>query len=462
MSHSLDTSGESVNELNLSRYVQILGRHWRVIAAAGILGGLAALAYSVVLPAGYRSDAALAIVRTGLVLNMDARARTISDTDPNVQSVDQIAQRRSLLTIAQSQDVALAVIAALGTPPNEVQTPRQLASRVKVAMNSDVIEIQATMPTAEQATLLADTYARVLEERANLLLGETALPTEGLSLQAEQARQTYRDKEDALAAYLVTSQIEPLKRRVNIVSKEIDTRARVQTKMEQLEQDAQALQARLGSGETRGIPGTQLAQLLLEANAFNNETDISGNETDISGNKTDNSGNKTDTSPGALGSVQVNVLGGNVDNLTPAEQAQSLDHLVQAIRTRRQTLAAQDTQPLYDELRKSQSDLEQAQAKLRELQTERDVAWNAYQLLATKVSESRIASGYQNQIVRIISSGNAPSSSATSRALLNTLIGAALGVIVGAGLAFALEWLPFGKKREAQVKTKTAAENAAH
>lgn len=431
MSHSLSAQTESSNELNLSRYMKVLWRYWWLIAAGGIVGALLGAAYSVLQPASYQSVAAFAIIRSGLALNLDARLQMVSD------GVDPIARRRSLLTIAQSQELALAVIQALGSPPpKELGTPQRIFSRVKVSLDSDVINIQATMPTAEQATKLADTFTRVYEQRANLLLGEATLPSDELNTQTAQARQTYREKQDALAAYLATSPIEELKRRADTLSRELDTQVRLQAKLAHLEEDALALQARLKDGGGTRLAGAQLAQLLLEANAFNTEPDATG----------------------VLPSFDLTGAGG--ETLTAAEQAQTLDGLIQAMRARRQAQTPQGQEAVYAELNKTQAELEQAQAKLKELQAGRDLAWNTYQLLNTKVSESNIASGYQNQTVRLISPASV-ASSPTSRLPLNTLIGAALGIIAGAGLAFLFEWLPFGKKRAAPADAVTLADNAA-
>jgi uncharacterized protein involved in exopolysaccharide biosynthesis len=277
----------------------------------------------------------------------------------------------------------------------------------------------------------------VYEARVNALLGETSLSAEALGAQAAQARQTYQDKENAVSAYLATSQIETLKRQADFFTRQLDAQVRTQVKLARLEQDALALQGRLKDSGAIVLPGAQVAQILLEANTFNNSFDTPAG----------------DFSPR---------IEGTDANLTAAEQLQTLDGLIQAIRMRRQTFSDAELQKMYADLNQAQADLEQAQARLKELQAERDLAWNTYQLLATKLAETNITSGYQNEIVRVISPAVVPARPIASRLTLNTLIGAALGVIVGVGLAFLFEWLPFGKKRAAQAETMTAADRAAH
>lgn len=437
MSRPVSVPTESSNELDLSRYVKVLRRFWWVIAAAAIVGAALGYVYSTLQPVSYRAEAALAILRTGLLLNLDGRARTVSDADPNAQSVDQLARRRALTTIGESQDVAQRVLQALGSPPpSGLETAERIARRVNVSLDNDVVRIQVNMPTAEEAGLLANTYAQVYAQRVNALLGETSLSGDALGAQAAQARQLYQDKENAVSAYLAANQIETLKRQADFITRQLDAQIRTQVKLARLEQDALALQSRLKNGGAIALPGAQVAQILLEANTFNNSFDAPAG----------------DFSPR---------IEGTDANLTAAEQLQTLDGLLQAIRARRQTLSDAEMQKLYADLNQAQAALEQAQARLKELQAERDLAWNTYQLLATKLAETNITSGYQNEIVRVISPAVVPSSPNASRSSLNTLIGAALGVIVGAALAFLLNWLAFGKKRAAQVETVTTADPAA-
>lgn len=433
------SQGASSNELNLARYVQVLLRFWWLIAAAGIIGALLGFYYATLQPVSYRAEAALAIVRTGLVLNLDARARTISDTDPNAQSVDQIARRSSLTAIGESDDTGAAVIQALGSPPLPgLNTLRGVNSHVNILLDTDVIRIQTTMPTAEQAALLANTFARVYEQRVNTLLGESALSAGVLAAQTAQARDTYQAKQDAVVKYLAASPIESLKRQADALSAQLDAQAFLQAKLAQLEEDAVALQARVKNSASTPIPGAQVAQLLLEANAFNNETNSTANVL-----------------------PRIDLTGANFASPTAAEQAQMLEGLIAAIRTRRQAQSATAREALIAELNRTQSDLEEAQANLKSLQADRDLAWNAYQLLSTKVAESNISAGSDNQIVRLISLAAIPSLANPSRSLLNVVIGAALGIIVGAGLAFLFDRLPMGRKRAAPADTTSTADNAA-
>jgi uncharacterized protein involved in exopolysaccharide biosynthesis len=433
-----DTLGSS-NELDLSKYVAALWRWWWVILGAAILGALIAFAFTTTQAVSFRAEADLAIIRTGTVVNLDNRARTISDTDPNAQSVDQLARRRSLLTIGNSDDLAAAVMQTLGSQlPADINTPESVRSHVQVTSDSDVIAIQATMRTPEQAAQLANAYAQAYAQRVNTLLGDAAFSTAALHAQTEQAKQAYDEKQTALTTFLAASPIESLKRQVDLLGGQLDAQVQIQNKLIQLEQDAQALRDRVANGSDHALAGAQLAQLLLEANAFNNGTNASS----------------------TLPSVQLSTAGLNLSNLTAAEQTKSLDDLIRAIRARRSAQSADAQQTLYKQLTTAQAQLEQAQAQLKELQAARDLAWNAFQLVATKEQEAAVSSGYPNEIVRIINSASVPDAPLPSRRSLAMLIGAALGIIVGIALAFLLDWLRLGRKQTAQPEAVVAAQGA--
>jgi uncharacterized protein involved in exopolysaccharide biosynthesis len=429
----------SSNELDLSKYVAVLLRWWWVIIGAAILGALVAFVFTTMQAVSFRAEADLAVIRTGTVVNLDNRARTLSDTDPNAQSVDQLARRRSLLTIGNSDDLAVAVLQTLGSQlPADIHTPERLRSHVQVTNDDDVITIQATMHTPEQAAQLANAYAQAYEQRVNSLLGDTALSTAALHAQTEQAKQAYDKTQTALTTFLAASPIESLKRQVDLLSAQLDAQVQIQNKLIQLEQDAQALRDRVANGTDNALAGAQAAQLLLEANAFNNGINASS----------------------ALPSVQLNTAGLNLSNLTAAEQTKSLDDLIRAIRARRSAPSADAQQTLYTQLTTAQAQLEQAHAQLKELQAARDLAWNTFQLVATKEQEAAVSSGYQNEIVRIINSAVMPDTPLPTRRSLAVLIGAALGIIVGMALAFLWNWLRLGTKRTAQPEAVVAAEGA--
>src|SRR5438132_13132381 len=97
--------------MELSNYLYVLRRHYRLILLGPLLVGLAALLITFLLPPVYEAEAQLAIVNSGVVLNFEAKYRSVSEIDAaNAANVDQVARRRALTTLAKSAALASGVI----------------------------------------------------------------------------------------------------------------------------------------------------------------------------------------------------------------------------------------------------------------------------------------------------------------------------------------------------------------
>ena len=119
-----------------------------------------------------------------------------------------------------------------------------------------------------------------------------------------------------------------------------------------------------------------------------------------------------------------------------------MDSLITAIQARSQSLTGDTATALHQQLATVQAQLEQAQAQQKELTAARDLAWSTYQLLASKVSETNVAAGSANEMVRVAASAVAPSEPVDSRRLLFTVIGGLVGLLVGAAVAVVWDALP--------------------
>ena len=431
MSQSVDPSGVLPQELDLTRYVAIVARRWWLILITGVLGVLAAFAMSSTQPVAFRATSHLALLRTGTTVNLDARVRTVSDSDPNTQTLDQLARRRALVAFAESDELPAAVVQELGAQlPSELASTERLRSHVSTNVDQDVIDIQATMPTAESAVLVANAYARAYEKQINAVFGEQPLTAQDLQPKVAQAKQAYDEKQNALTTFLAANQIESLQRQVDVLTGQLDSQVKLEIKLAQLEQDAIALRNRLKDEPENSSLGTLVAALLMEANAYNNVFTEIDTETTVP-------------------VVRLNPTELNITNLPTADQVSSLDDLIQSVQARRRAQTGQAQDALYAQLNTANAQYEIAQGQLKELQAARDLAWDTYQLLATKQAEAGVSAGYQNQIVRIMALAAEANRVGASRFNLNLLIGGMLGVVVGIVLALVLEWLPFGKKRAA-------------
>ncbi len=439
MSRSTNSAGQVSNELNLAPFIHALLRRWWIILAATLLGALAAFVYTKTLPVSFRAESALAIMRVGTTVNLDGRVRTVSDNDPAQQSIDQLSRRVLLQTVGKSQDVGAIMIRELGGQlPAAYTSPAEVTAAASVTEDGDVIRIQATTASSDSAVLIANAYARAYAEYINGLFSAAPVDLETLQTQVAEAKQNYNKQQAALQTRIASAETEPLRRQVDLLSGQLDAQVKLELKLNRLEQDALALRARWDKNADGKTPGLQLAQLMMEANAFNNTFDFAQ----------------------GLPSTFLDSAALDVAALTPAQQVASLDDLLLAIQQRREALSAEKKQALYQQLAETQAKYETAQAELKELQAARDLAWNTYQLLATKESEAKVSAGYPNQVVRVVSTARNASETVAARLTLNVLMGAMIGAMVGIALALVLEWLPFGKKRNLPQDKVMAASDA--
>lgn len=407
----------SANELNLARYLDLVKRRWMIILLVGVIFAVAGFAYASAQPKHYIAEADLAVVRTGAIVNFDPKFRTVSDTDPTGQSLDSLTRRGSLLTVAQSPDFAAAVLEQIGPQlPEGLRSPTALLRMVNVTNNSDVIAIRATTDSPESAALLANTWMALYASRVNELFSQD--PTVGVSVrtQQDQAKKDYDEKEAKFIAFTGNNPIENLTHQAALLQRQLDNQVTVASKLIELEADAQALRARVSQGSGDANSGDQLAQLLIQANAFNNGGDLP---------------------------LQLNISAQNaVAPTTRVDQMQQLDSLITAIQARRDAVTGDAETKLHQQLATVQEQLEQAQAQQKELTAARDLAWGTYQLLSSKVSETNVSAGSATEMVRVAASAIAPSEPVDSRRLLFAIIGGLVGLLVGAAGAVAWDALP--------------------
>jgi uncharacterized protein involved in exopolysaccharide biosynthesis len=403
------------DSLDVTRYLAALKRRWHIVVLCGVLGAVAAFAYSALQAETYRSTVDVAIVRSGTVVNLDPKFMTVSDI--NSQSLDQITRRPSLLAIARSLTLAERVVQTLGPQlPETLRVPARLSNRVRISGEGDLIRIETTVESPELAALISGTWASLYTARLNEILNESAVSLEAVQTQADEAEVAYKAREQELINVIASSGAEELRRRRDAIAGLLDAQAAVEHKMHQLEQDARALRARVAA-ETGSVgAGDQLAELLIHSNAYNNVGDL----------------------PLQL-DVPVDPSGATISR---SDLLARLDSLIASIAARRVASGSEPAQELNQELAEIQADVERAEAHIRELTAARDLAWETYQLLTNKVAETKLALATPNQFARIAVPANVPSDPIESRRILNTLIGGLLGLIVGALIALALDALP--------------------
>lgn len=357
------------DEINLGRYVAILLHWWRLIVLCAVIGGVAALFYTLQLPRAYESEANIAIVRTTTTVNFDPKIRTVSNTDANgLQSVDQTSLRKALTLIADNDNLAQAVFDSLKTQLDpSIGDAKALHDLVAISNDGDLIQVKVAAGSPKDAALIANAWVREYLNRANEIYGENPVSLELLSGQLHAARQDYDDTLASVVANLRESQISALQQRrdektqvlVNLLAGKnaalqavitetqqvqikllrdylgaigdsrstvftLQVSARVQKlqdlyasqlKLTRLLDNARTLRARLSGSPGQSQPGTDLALTLLDASAFTTWADLPLNV-----------------------QVQLDNLGSGA---TPSAQLQALDSLISELEKNRTASQAQ-------------------------------------------------------------------------------------------------------------------------
>lgn len=402
-----------VNEINLIQYLAVLRRRWLWIAGCAFLGALAAFLFTYLAPRVYLARTELAIVRTGTIVTFDPKFRTVSDTDPNAQGLDTVARRRSLVTIGSSPGFTLQVIDQLGTLlPEELRDPAELQRSLSVASDGDVIRVSVLSDNPELAALIANTWASIYVKRVNEVFAEGALTTDTLETQAVEAKKDYEAKESALVADIQSTPLERLKRQQDTLIQQLNSLGNLEAKLFKLEDDAQSLKTLIQRGQGAASLSDEFARFTIEANSFNNAGEL----------------------PARVDLPLANATGLG----TREQQLQQLDALIKTFQERRAAIGGSSRDELYKQLNDVQVEIEKFQQVRKELNAARDLAWDTYQLLNSKVAENTVASQTESQLVRIAAAAIVPTEPMERRVLLTTILGGMAGAVVGACLALFL------------------------
>lgn len=266
----------------------------------------------------------------------------------------------------------------------------------------------------------------------------------------------------------------------------------LQLKLTRLLDNARTLRARLSSSSVQIQPGTDMALTLLEASAFTTWADLpvsvqvqlgnlsSGASTstqlqaldslisELEQNRTASQGQIDQASKTLLSDTGYSFLDDKAEVATSPLSAaiqekiqallnlEGLEHISSSSSSDTAMLGAIET--LQKEINTLDSQIETENAKRRELVRARDLAWDKYSTLANKTAESEVVQGAGSSIVRLATPAMAATEPVATKRLTNSLLGLALGLLVGCALAFVLNARSGGLSNEQQVAAALGAD----
>jgi capsular polysaccharide biosynthesis protein len=373
----------------------------------------------------------------------------------------------AMKAIAQDDGLVKQVIQRLGDQlPSDEREIEELKSRVSLNDQGDLLNITARAGDPALAVQIANTWAEEAVTAINAAYsGEQTLAE--VQSRYQSTKDEYDQAQSALEAYLRENQINMLEKKISQARALFDQQAEARIlqvayynqrkqSMVDLQVQAEALKQQLqnGSRSQAGDQGDALAVMLARARAL-------GINASTVTKKEGTTGVEQLIQPPDF---QFNVQGGVTLLLqigadaairdSSANYTADLDGLIQlaegeikraddALNALQESVLQGTGNESLDEIdnqiRAFQTQYEDEQARMKELTSQRDLAWEAYQAMAQKQAE--LQSATQTNSLIIVASPAVPPEKPVSRGTVrNTLAGAALGLVLGIAFVLSTEW----------------------
>ncbi len=448
-------------ELDLSKYVDVLQRWWRLLVLGPLLAGGIALAVSFLLPSVYEVEADVASVKSFSQISLSPDYKTLSEAQLT-QGLDVAARQKALVAIARGNEIASGVIAELGPGllPEEHDISKLVAT-VNVSADGDLIRIRVQNKDPQKAARIADSWAAIYAGRVNQLYTESPTSLDQVQAQASAAWQNYQAAESAFNQFIGVSQIDAIAREIAARQNKINDLYALERNLDRVLADARSLQDLLAknSSMSGNDAGTRLAALLIQTNvatlsylASSTNPASSPSNLAFSSNPVSSPSNPAFFSNPATSPIQIQIASTSLGDPTPSDIRRQTESLITVLEAQRRQVESRLADPtLQSQILALQKQLEQQTSKKQELTTTRDLAWSAYKTMAGKIEEVRMAQQSSSTIVRVAGSAVVPSQPVAPKKSMNALLAAIAGLLLSIGIAFTIEYLNPSLRSPAEV-----------
>ena len=409
-------------ELELRRYLDVVLRRWRLIVGATLLAAAAALAVSFLSEPVYEARAGVVISRVRPQVKFEPSMVTLSEEQLGFLRVDTKARQNTLVALVKNPEVEARVIQRLNDSVSpELRQPGGLleAGVAGRLAKGELIEVSVRGRNPSFVTLVANAWAEEYEGYVNKLYSRSTESAESVRLQAGAARGEYESAENALVAFTGDNDIAALQ--AEIQSKE-QLRAYhydIVNRSEKLLVDGQGLLDQVDeAGESgAGRVANGLALVRLQAAIVGSGV-------------------------GRPFDVQLDLAEGGALLADASDQRGDIEALLSLLEEQRdESHRIVEDPSLLDDILRLEAALEEELARKKELTRARDLAWDTYKALARKASEADVAEQTIGTEVKFAVPAIEPRSPVAPRKMLNTVVAAALGLVIGVLGAFGVEYL---------------------
>ncbi len=396
------------DEVDLRKYIDVLIRRWKVVAIiTGVAVAVAALV-SFLSPPVYSAEAAVLLTKTWSELVLEPKYRTTGVQASAASS----AMREALADLVKTPSVAGKVIGLLGDKlqPGDRKIGK-LLGKIRVTSKGDLIKISVRSRDRQQAADIANAWAEAYESHVNRLYSGIVQSPEELRAQAATAAREYQEKQKALEDFIRDNRIAELEQQIR--DKEILCEVKMLRE-----------QVKSGSSAAASATANGLALFLLQTRAFTSLPE------------------GIQFPPGSLAALNASL--------------DDVDVLISTLESRPGGKPGQSLIELRRDILRLRAELEQEEARGRELRGARDIAWEAYTAVAGKFVEATVAVEAGNVVVKVADRATVPESPAEPRKAMNVVaIALVLGLIVGVLAAFGVEYSSSTRESPAATGTQS-------
>jgi uncharacterized protein involved in exopolysaccharide biosynthesis len=400
--------GNMEDEIDLSKYLNVLLRHWKLIAGMALISALAALAVSFLMTPTYEATALIAVTRPQFQLQFDSRIPTLPEQQQPYKAFPELAVSDGLLT-----QVMTTLGDRLEPEDRDLATFRERFN-AQAGADPSLVRLSVTDTDPQRVQTIANTWAELYVPYINELYRQQSSNAAFFETQAAEARNILETAEQALIDYQARNPINIVGAQLAAKQATLSSYYNALQTIPLIVQDANSLKQQLQqqNGDAPATLADELSALYLQVDALNAQTAVP---------------------------IQLQVgSSGSLASRTADEQVALLDALTRTLQDKlveiRQQAAA-----LQPDILALQKEQQAAQTDLDRLTRDRDVARDTYLALTRKLDEASVAAQDTDSGVLLASLAVVPTEPVAPRKGLNAILGGMLGLIIGVVAAFVVD-----------------------
>ncbi len=383
---------------------------WLILTMT-IIAALTAFAISKwVLPEKFQVTAYIT-VRAPIAEFKTTQGLTVAPILPDIESLaDFIAAPGLLANVANDP--------TLSTGGSELLSVEDMQEMVEVKVSGkDQLRLQVMDTNPQRAAQLANLWASQATDWINRTYGIAAV-VQSLKTQTSRAKEVYMQTQTALEDELSNSQVDALDIRLKNEKRDLDCILAEESALSRVTNDLQALQERLEALPNEKVLslGDALALTTLQQRALASQICASGTQ-----------------------NVQIQFSSTDMTALTVSSALESIRQIQAALQSKRISLDSQKMR-LEETIPDMESELESAQNRINRLQDERNNAWSVYEALRLQQKQLTALEDKSNWLASTSIQAIPPKKKSSPMVLMNTVLGAILGGMLGILWVFVTRW----------------------